>query len=86
MSEHAVVVADTSGAITHWNPGAEALFGHRAENAAGHSLDLIVPEPLPEAHWAGFTRDGEPAGQGCPDPAGHGGSPRPWGAPPVCLS
>lgn len=27
---YAVVVADTTGAMVHWNDGAEELFGHAA--------------------------------------------------------
>lgn len=56
MSERAIVVADTTGTITHWNRGAEVLFGHPAEYAVGQSLDLIVPEHLRDAHWTGFER------------------------------
>lgn len=56
MGEHALVVADTTGTITHWNAGAEELFGHAASQAIGHSLDLIVPAHLRSAHWAGFRR------------------------------
>jgi PAS domain-containing protein len=26
-----------------WNPGAARIFGHRAEEALGQSLDLIIP-------------------------------------------
>lgn len=42
--EHAVIVSDTTGVISQWNKGAEALFGYRADEAAGQSLDLVVPE------------------------------------------
>lgn len=56
MGEHAIVVADTTGTITHWNAGAEELFGHAAPQAIGQSLDLIVPAHLRSAHWAGFHR------------------------------
>ncbi|MZD08837.1 PAS domain-containing protein [Streptomyces sp. SID5785] len=52
----AVVVADTGGVITHWNAGSERLFGHAAAGALGRRVDLIVPERLREAHWAGFDR------------------------------
>ncbi|HLR94180.1 MAG TPA: PAS domain S-box protein [Jiangellaceae bacterium] len=50
MDEHAVVVADTTGTITRWNAAAEELFGYDADDALGHSLDLIVPEHLRMAH------------------------------------
>ena len=51
----AVIVADPTGAIRYWNAAAEAMFGHPAEHAVGQTLDLIVPEPLRERHWAGYA-------------------------------
>ncbi|MDN5759259.1 MAG: PAS domain-containing protein [Tomitella sp.] len=56
MSEHAIVVADTTGTIIRWNAAAEDLFGYDAEHSVGQSLDLIVPEHLRAAHWEGFNR------------------------------
>jgi PAS domain S-box-containing protein len=53
---HAVIVTDTEGTITHWSEGAEELFGYRAADTLGRPVDLIVPEHLREAHWAGFHR------------------------------
>ena len=41
----AIVATDRDGAITFWNAGAEA---------AGQSLDLIIPERLRARHWAGY--------------------------------
>lgn len=51
----AIIFADCAGVIRLWNRGAEALFGYSAEEAVGHTLDLIVPEPYRTAHWAGFS-------------------------------
>lgn len=56
MDAHAVVVVDTAGVITSWNEGAVQLFGHAAPRAIGQRVDLIVPEHLRVAHWAGFQR------------------------------
>jgi PAS domain S-box-containing protein len=56
MPDHAIVATDASGTITYWSTGAEALFGHSRESAMGRTLDLIVPEPLRDRHWAGFRR------------------------------
>jgi PAS domain S-box-containing protein len=56
VTDHAIVVADVTGIITWWSPGAEALFGHSAAAALGQSLDLIVPDALRARHWAGFKR------------------------------
>jgi PAS domain S-box-containing protein len=52
----AVIVADAEGAIRYWNAGAEAMFGHPADEATGASLELIIPERLRERHWEGFRR------------------------------
>ena len=50
----AVVATDHQGIIRLWNPGAERIFGHRAKEALGQSLDLIIPERLRARHWRGF--------------------------------
>jgi PAS domain S-box-containing protein len=50
----ALIFADRSGVIARWNRAAYTLFGFSAEEALGHSLDLIVPEHLRSAHWKGF--------------------------------
>jgi PAS domain S-box-containing protein len=52
----AVILADVSGYIRTWNSGAEALFGHTAEVALTHRVDLVVPHEYRDMHWAGFNR------------------------------
>lgn len=52
----ALICSDTQGVIVGWNDAAQALFGHSAAEALGQSLDLIIPERLRAAHWAGFDR------------------------------
>jgi PAS domain S-box-containing protein len=52
----AMIVADASGAICAWNSGAEALFGHPAQVALAHRVDLVVPHDYRDMHWAGFNR------------------------------
>lgn len=52
----AVICADSSGAITHWNSAAERLFGWTAAEATGQMLDLIIPHEMREAHAAGLSR------------------------------
>ncbi len=49
--EPALVFAEVTGVIRSWNSGAEALFGHRAEDVVGRPLDLIVPPEYRERHW-----------------------------------
>ena len=49
-----LVFAEPSGVVRTWNPAAEALFGHRAAEAIGQTLDLIVPPEFRARHWAGF--------------------------------
>ena len=50
----AIIATDREGRIVLWNPGAERIFGFTAEETAGQSLDLIIPENLRARHWAGF--------------------------------
>jgi PAS domain S-box-containing protein len=52
----AVIVSDASGAITHWNPAAERMFGFTQAEALGQSLDLIIPERLRGRHWDGYHK------------------------------
>jgi PAS domain S-box-containing protein len=52
----AMIFADREGVIRLWNRAAEALFGYSAAEALGASLDLIIPERLRAAHWAGYRR------------------------------
>jgi PAS domain S-box-containing protein len=66
--EPALVFAEVTGVIRIWNSGAEALFGHRAEDAVGRTLDLIVPPEYRERHWVGF-RAAMTAGDGKVDRA-----------------
>lgn len=53
---HAVIRTDVSGRITHWDAGAQELLGHPADAVVGQPVDVIIPEHLREAHWAGFRR------------------------------
>ena len=52
----AVVVADAAGAIVFWNAAAVRVFGWKAEQAIGSSLDLIIPERQRAQHWEGYRR------------------------------
>lgn len=55
-AQDAIIFADGEGTIRLWNAGAEAMFGYRAKEALGQTLDLIIPERLRERHWAGYRR------------------------------
>lgn len=55
-TQDAIIVADRDGVIRLWNAGAELIFGHRADDALGQTLDLIIPERLRERHWGGFHK------------------------------
>ena len=52
----AIIVADRQGLIQIWNHAAADLFGFRPDEAIGRSLDIIIPEHLRQAHWAGFQQ------------------------------
>lgn len=50
----AVIISDTNGIITYWNPAAERIFGFSKEEALGSNMDLIVPERLRHRHNEGY--------------------------------
>lgn len=52
----AILYADREGLIRYWNQGAEHMFGHRADEVLGKSMDLIIPENLRARHWDGWTK------------------------------
>jgi PAS domain S-box-containing protein len=54
QAQDAIIFADRDGVIRLWNAGAEAIFGYRAEEAVGRTLDLIIPTQLRARHWAGY--------------------------------
>ena len=54
--QEAVIYANLKGVIQIWNHGAEAVFGFSADEAVGQSVDIIIPEKLRAAHWAGFNK------------------------------
>ncbi len=52
-----IVTMDARGEVVGWNSAAEETFGYRREEAIGRPLgELIVPEPLREAHARGLAR------------------------------
>ena len=55
-SRDAIIFADKDGLIRLWNTGAEAMFGFRAAEMEGRSLDLIIPENLRARHNEAFRR------------------------------
>jgi len=52
----AILSADRHGDITYFNPGAERIFGLRAEEVIGQPLTALMPERFREAHRAGLAR------------------------------
>jgi PAS domain S-box-containing protein len=55
-SQIGILYADREGLIRLWNAGAEAMFGFRAEEVLGKSMDLIIPERQRPRHWEGWAR------------------------------
>ena len=54
QTSDALIYADREGKIVRWNQAASQLFGFSPDEALGASLDIIIPEHLRKAHWAGF--------------------------------
>lgn len=51
----AIIFADKDGLVRVWNGGAERIFGHKAEDVIGGTLDIIIPERMVDAHNKGFN-------------------------------
>lgn len=64
-SYDAFIAIDQQGVVTDWNQQAEIIFGWSRHEAIGQTLaELIIPEPLREAHNRGmqhFLKTGEGA-------------------------
>lgn len=54
-SPDAILVCDRVGTVRYWNMAAERVFGFRAMEAIGASMDLIIPERLRARHWTGWN-------------------------------
>lgn len=53
----AVIVMGADGLIVDWNRQAETVFRWTREEAVGRPLaELVIPEALRDAHWAGLNR------------------------------
>ncbi len=50
----AIVIVDAIGVIRYWNSGAERIFGYRADDMIGSTLDPVIPERLRQRHHDGF--------------------------------
>ncbi|MGF6634185.1 PAS domain S-box-containing protein [Paraburkholderia sp. MM5496-R1] len=52
----AIIISNSGGSITFWNPAAERMFGFTQSEALGKSLDLIIPERMRGRHWDGYHK------------------------------
>ncbi len=52
----AILYADREGVVRFWNSGAEEMFGFRADEVLGKSMDVIIPENLRPRHWDGWNK------------------------------
>jgi PAS domain S-box-containing protein len=55
-TQDGIVLADQDGRISLFNPAAERLFGYRATEIVGQTLDGLMPEQFKALHQAGFRR------------------------------
>ena len=55
-SPMAILYSDRDGVIRFWNSGAEAMFGFKADEIVGKSMDAIIPENLRKRHWDGWDK------------------------------
>ncbi|TSA33965.1 MAG: PAS domain S-box protein [Verrucomicrobiaceae bacterium] len=54
-AQDSIIMMDSHGLISYWNPASESIFGYRSEEAIGKNLhQLLVPEPFLSTHLAAF--------------------------------
>ncbi|MEO8538382.1 MAG: PAS domain S-box protein [bacterium] len=56
QSPDAAIYAGSDGMIVFWNEAAERVFGHKAADAIGQSLDIIIPEEFRNRHWTAYDK------------------------------
>ena len=47
-SQDAIIGKDPNGTITHWNKGAEHIYGYTAEEVIGKPISILAPEDRPD--------------------------------------
>lgn len=47
-SDDAIISKDLNGIILNWNPGAERIYGYRAEEVIGKPISILVPPDQPD--------------------------------------
>lgn len=52
----AIISINSEDKIIFWNKGAERIFGYSEEEVMGHSVIMLIPESLREAHHTGVRR------------------------------
>jgi len=55
-SHDAVIAKTTDGTVTSWNDGATVVYGHRAEDMLGRSIELTIPADELQAEQARHAR------------------------------
>ena len=48
-SHDAIMAVDLNGTISDWNRGAEALYGHSADEAVGQNVSILLPQDSADA-------------------------------------
>ncbi len=52
----AIIIVDSEGKIVFWNPAAGAIFGHRADEELGKSLEDLMPRRFRKSHRDAIKR------------------------------
>jgi PAS domain-containing protein len=56
FSQDAIIAKDLAGIITHWNKGAEQVYGYAADEVIGESIEFLHPTIAGTKPWASWPR------------------------------
>src|SRR3954452_11419647 len=56
MDEARTMHIDERGVIRHWGSALEDVYGYTSDEAVGHDLNFLIPQPLRSRHWKGLDK------------------------------
>jgi PAS domain S-box-containing protein len=66
-AQDAIIMTDSAGSISYWNPAAERIFGYGREEMLGRSVETCISSPTVHKAFADVFVEWQKTGYGWPD-------------------